>query len=209
MVRLLVGHSFLIFSFFYSFFRFDYGNLNFKLYYTVSDGIGANQVQVEVWDRYCESGGKGVTDDILLAGASGTVNTGDGSGFQELEVDLAVQTTSLESLLTSGVYEESCDGAFAQINACVRTQLHNSEEQGGHEVNFLETPVILNVDFESGGRFGLNFLVMGSEDYCDLDNGLLTELNSFKTDAARGKGGFMNTILSMLLVTICVLATYI
>lgn len=175
----------------------------------MSDGIGANQVQVEVWDRDCESGGKGVTDDILLAGASDTVTTGDGSGFQELEVDLAVQTNSLESLLTSGVYAESCDGAFAQINACVRTQLHNIEEQGGHEVNFLETPVILNVDFESGGSFGLNFLVMGSEDYCDLDDGFLTELNSFKADAARGKGGFMNTILSMLLVTICILATNI
>lgn len=179
--------------------RFNFKNLNFKLNYGISDGIGGGQAKVELWDRYCESGGVAVKKEVLDVSISDTEATGTGSGFQELEVSIDVQTGSLAALLDSGVYQESCDGSFAQINCCVRTQLHIEERLGGHEANFLETPMIVNVDFEAGGTFGLNFLVMGSEDYCDMERGQRTRLNSLNPKSSAIN---LTVILSLLIMSV-------
>jgi len=78
-----------------------------------------------------------------------------------------------QQLLDSPFFTESSDGSFAQISACVRCQLHtqpsSNNEYDSFEVNFLETPVNVNVDFEGGVSMGVGFHLTSAEDPCIED----------------------------------------
>jgi len=48
----------------------------------------------------------------------------------------------------------------------VRYQLHTKESSGGIEVNFLETPVIINIDLKAGMSFGFTVGLVPEGDKC-------------------------------------------
>ena len=169
------------------------GGFDFNMEYTVSDAISKEMVRVEVWKKNCEQDGenpemeysmdKQSSSDLFEITASDAYETGDGSGTQIVKVDGKWKRDNPDfapMLRESDYYRESSDRTFVQVAMCVRYQLHTKKAQGAVEVNFLETPVILNIDMKAGIQFGIEITLVNDEDPC------IDELER----KSGGRGGF-------------------
>jgi hypothetical protein len=161
------------------------GGFDFNLEYTLSDGIAENMIHLEVWKKSCqqietkpelEYTPDMQTDSDLLemtsttAYSTGAYSTGDGRGSQTIIVSgrwKREDPNFARMLKRSEYYTENSDGDFVQISLCVRYELHTSPSTDDTiEVNFLETPVIVNIDLKAGIDYGVGFTLVSNEDTC-------------------------------------------
>lgn len=192
------------------------GGFDFNLEYTVSDGIGNEMIQLEIWNKECSEIGKeplikftsasqSTASDLLEISSTDAYETGAGDGTQNIRVKgrwKREDPNFAPTLTQSSYYTEVTDGSLVQVSLCVRYQLHTKAESGGFEVNFLETPVIINIDFKVGIDFGVGFSLIGNDDVCldelqkmsggGLDdlyaNGLLWSPGAYSNDPSSSMG---------------------
>ncbi len=172
------------------------GLFNFRLNYTVSDAISNDMIQLEIWDKDCEDRGKEpeveysadkqTSSDLLEVNSTDAYETGEGWGSQTITVNgrWKREKSDFGSMLAgSPFYHETSDGSLVQISLCARYQLHTKPEIGGTEVNFLETPVIINIDMSAEISFGVNLELISDQDEC------LEELDQKIKTLSGGDGG--------------------
>ena len=155
------------------------GGFDFNLEYILSDGITSDMIQLEVWKKSCQQTGEEPlmmytstsqsTSDLLEMSSTDAYETGYGYGTQMVTVNGQWKRENPDfapTLVKSEYYKESADGFLVQISLCVRYQLHTKPCKGDIEVNFLETPVIINIDMKAGIEFGVGFSLISDEDEC-------------------------------------------
>jgi uncharacterized membrane protein YgcG len=175
------------------------GGFDFNMEYKLSDAIAEEMIHMEVWKKSCQQIGmepeleysteKQSVSDLLEMTSTTAYETGDGSGSQTVIVSgrWKREDSDFAPMLTkSEYYKENSDGTLVQISLCVRYQLHTKKSDGGIEVNFLETPVIVNIDLKAGIDWGLGFTLVSNEDQC------LDELLGGLQTMSGGKGGLDN-----------------
>jgi hypothetical protein len=166
------------------------GGFDFDMSYVVSDAISSEMVRVEVWDKSCQQNGLApmisysssstTSSDLLELLVSEAYETGDGSGFQTVTVNARWKRDESDFILKlqdSNFYKENSDGSLIQVSMCVRYQLHTGSTQGGVEVNFLETPVVINIDMTAGITFNAEFELVSNQDDCLQDLQTLGGIN--------------------------------
>ena len=179
------------------------GGFDFNLEYTLSDAIAEEMVHLEVWKKDCQQIGtepeleyttdKQSDSDLLEMTSTTAYETGNGSGSQTVIVSgrwKREDSNFAPMLKRSEYYKENSDGTLVQISLCVRYQLHTKKSAGAIEVNFLETPVIVNIDLKAGIDFGVGFTLVSNEDTC------LDELLSGLQTMSGGNGGLDNLYTS-------------
>jgi len=191
------------------------GEFDFNLESTISDAITNDMIQVEVWTKPCQnigvepiirftSASSQSSSDLLELSSTDAYETGDGDGTQTIRVNgrwKRDDTDFAGKLVDSEFYKELSDGSLVQVSLCVRYQLHVKASSGGFEANFLETPVIINIDFKAGINFGLGMNLVPNDDEClnelqemsggldDLySNGLLWSPGSVSSDPSSPLG---------------------
>lgn len=151
--------------------KFYANQWDFVMFYTLSDAISNDMVRLEVWKKSCEQVGEEFemeftpevesSSDLLEIISTEASETGDGSGTQSVSVSGRWKRENQEfiSLLKdSDYFFENSDGSLVQIALCLRYQVHSQQ----YEVNFLETPFIVNIDFKTGVGFSINLGVESS-----------------------------------------------
>ena len=164
--------------------RFD-----FRMNYTVSDAISSDMVQLEIWEKSCQRGGKEPKleysfdkespSDLLEMTLTDANETGEGWGSQIVTINghwKREESGFASMLVESPYYKETSDQSLVQISLCARYQLHTKPELGNTEVNFLESPIIINIDMSAKIKFGVAFELITDEDPClgELDLELRT-----------------------------------
>ena len=161
------------------------GGFDFRMKYTVSDAISSDMTRMEIWDRKCQQMGNDPeleydfdtesASDLLEVTSSEAYTTGEGWGSQTITINGEWKRGTPEFsslLLDSPYYQETSDRSLVQISLCARYQLHTRPQVGSIEVNFLETPIIINIDMSSKIEFSVNLDLVHMEDPCieELDD---------------------------------------
>lgn len=156
------------------------GGFDFDMEYTFSDAISNDMLQVEIWTKDCEQSNQEPiltypptasesSSDLLEVSSTKAYETGSGDGTQTIILSnrwKREQPGFSRTLMDSNFYAENSDGTLVQISLCVRYQLHTKKSSGGIEVNFLETPVIINIDLKAGMSFGFTVGLVPEDDKC-------------------------------------------
>eukprot|EP00529_Nitzschia_sp_RCC80_P010473 CAMPEP_0113452304 /NCGR_PEP_ID=MMETSP0014_2-20120614/6778_1 /TAXON_ID=2857 /ORGANISM="Nitzschia sp." /LENGTH=782 /DNA_ID=CAMNT_0000343673 /DNA_START=450 /DNA_END=2798 /DNA_ORIENTATION=- /assembly_acc=CAM_ASM_000159 len=139
--------------------------LDFDLVYEISDAMSSENVVVDLYSKGCAIEGT-LVSDIQQPPKGGGFDPSDGSssssvvithstvsdavqtglGYETQQVEYSVGLDPSKVVDYSQLYVESSNGGFGQVQLCARMSLFTG---GGGEVNFWETPVVLNLNFQS------------------------------------------------------------
>jgi len=140
----------------------DYSQLEFKLYYTVSDFILDDMITYKIYNNECQEGNVLISDTGLDRSLlTDDTPPGDGEGFRTAHVKTSIKTETITS--DPDLYsEETVNGELiAAVSFCVRFSLWTPFDPP-IEVNFLETIVTLKLDLTAG--FNIDNVVVKPND---------------------------------------------
>jgi len=136
--------------------------LDFDLVYEISDAMSSENVVVDLYSKGCalegtlvsdiqqqsSEGGDDLSDSSSIVLTQSTVSDAvqTGLGYETQKVEYSVGLDPSKVVDYSQLYVESSNGGFGQVQLCARMSLFTG---GGGEVNFWETPVMLNFNFQS------------------------------------------------------------
>lgn len=139
--------------------EFQYDTMNFELKYQVSDAMSSENVAVDLYNKGCALQGELVNDmnAVTYMTVTSAVPTGVGYGIQSVELSVGLDPTTV--ITEKKVYIESANSGFGQAQLCARISLFSLQGgEGPLEVNFWETPVVFNLDFQ--GNILLSYTVI-------------------------------------------------
>jgi len=176
----------------------DFGGMNFRLDYIVSDFIIDNMMEATAYTIECREEGLAVPEaDMDLTIVTDDTPPGEGDTERNISVEVTVKPENIEnSLIYKDVYDENGQKS-AEVQFCMRFSLYTNGATP-IEVNFLEILIGFTADLSAG--FSIDaiaikpkeiLVVTASQDYevdayqCDNDN---EEISGTTLAEARNQG---------------------